>query len=65
MSNNQSNYCKMGEEHTAYECTNDECQWQGADKDKITIKIKGWDTLCCPECKNEVFYGIKHLTSKV
>lgn len=49
-----------------YECTNDECSWQGLHEGKIerySIKYEG-NTLCCPKCGNDEFYGLKTFNKK-
>lgn len=53
-------YTKIGETPKAFECANKKCKWKGDDEDKAKKpNPDGWgDTLVCPKCSNEEFYGL-------
>lgn len=52
-------YVKTFEQPQAYECSNENCSWQGVDQQKHKRYEKdGWATHVCPNCGNDEFYRL-------
>lgn len=50
----------MGETPIKYQCTKSKCKWIGTDEQKAHKIVSSIEhELCCPECLNVEFYGLR------
>jgi len=57
-------YTRIGENPVAYECCKKNCKWQGLHSEKYNVLTNpeyGERTEVCPECGNDIFYGLLEL----
>lgn len=59
-------YTKAGESCLGFKCTKNNCNWEGLDEERSTVKKDDmWEEFVCPKCGNNEFYGLIEKPKKI